>query len=126
MILTESSSFLVVSAHPDDEVLGFGASAYRLTQAGHTVSSCIVVGNAEARQGRPGDAVDPECGAHGNVLDLWAAVRGLSLRQAGLDLMDTFHLSPTPESEQTEKRNPLEKNPLTQRQAQPARVPKPR
>jgi len=58
----------------------------------------------------------PECAAQGNVLDLWAAVRGLSLRQAGLDLMDTFHLSPTPESEQTEKRNPLRKNPLPERE----------
>ena len=47
----------------------------------------------------------PECGAQGNVLDLWGAVRGLSLRQAGLDLIDTFHLAPTPESERTEKRN---------------------
>lgn len=55
----------------------------------------------------------PECAAEGNVLDLWAAVRRLSLREAGLDLMDTFHLSPTPESERTEKRNPLKKNPLT-------------
>ena len=51
----------------------------------------------------------PECNAEGNVLDLWQAVRGLSLRQAGLDLMDTFHLSPTAESEQTEKRNPLQR-----------------
>ena len=58
----------------------------------------------------------PECAAEGNVLDLWAAVRRLSLRDAGLDLMDTFHLSPTPESEQTEKRNPLEKNPLPDRE----------
>jgi transposase len=58
----------------------------------------------------------PECGAQGNVLDLWAAVRGLPLRQAGLDLMDTFHLSPTPEAEQTEKRNPLKKNPFVDRE----------
>ena len=44
----------------------------------------------------------------------WCAVRGLSLRQAGLDLMDTFHLSPTPTSQpgSEEKRNPLQKNPL--------------
>jgi hypothetical protein len=34
----------------------------------------------------------PACGAHGNVLDLWAAVRGLTLREAGVDLLTTFHL----------------------------------
>jgi hypothetical protein len=34
----------------------------------------------------------PACGAHGNVLDLWAAVRGLTLREAGVDMLTTFHL----------------------------------
>jgi hypothetical protein len=52
----------------------------------------------------------PECAAHGNVLDLWAAVRQLTLREAALDLMDTFHLTSTVGPEQTEKRNPLESN----------------
>jgi transposase len=36
----------------------------------------------------------PACAAHGNALDLWAAVRGLSLREAGIDMVTTFHLDP--------------------------------
>ncbi len=34
----------------------------------------------------------PGCGAGGNVLDLWAAVHKLPLREAALDLVETFHL----------------------------------
>jgi transposase InsO family protein len=34
----------------------------------------------------------PGCGAAGNVLDLWAAVHKLPLREAALDLVETFHL----------------------------------
>jgi transposase len=33
-----------------------------------------------------------DCGAHGNVLDLWAAVQHLSLYEAALHLAETFHL----------------------------------
>jgi len=33
-----------------------------------------------------------DCGAHGNVLDLWAAVRHLSLYQAAVDLVERFGL----------------------------------
>jgi transposase len=36
----------------------------------------------------------PECGAQGNVLDLWAAVHNLPLRDAALHLATTFHLEP--------------------------------
>jgi hypothetical protein len=45
-----------------------------------------------------------ECGAKGDVIDLWAALRGLGLRQAALDLVRTFGLEPTPRRG-TEKRN---------------------
>jgi len=55
MMFPRLSRFLVVSAHPDDEVLGFGASAYALTRLGHTVASSIVVGDADARRDRPQD-----------------------------------------------------------------------
>jgi putative transposase len=34
----------------------------------------------------------PECGAKGNVLDLWAAVHGLPLAEAARHLMQTFNL----------------------------------
>jgi DNA primase len=36
------------------------------------------------------------CAAKGDVIDLWAAVNGLSLREAALDLVRTFNLEPVP------------------------------
>jgi len=46
-------SYLVVAAHPDDEVLGAGGTIYRLVQAGHEVNVCIMSGEARARVNRP-------------------------------------------------------------------------
>jgi LmbE family N-acetylglucosaminyl deacetylase len=46
-------NILVVVAHPDDEVLGCGATGAALAAAGRSVRSCFLVGNAEARGGRP-------------------------------------------------------------------------
>lgn len=46
-------SYLIVVAHPDDEVLGAGATMYKLTQAGHEVNVCIMSGEANARNNRP-------------------------------------------------------------------------
>ncbi|HEV3116112.1 MAG TPA: transposase [Gemmataceae bacterium] len=40
-----------------------------------------------------------DCGAHGNVLDLWAAVHDLPLYEAALHLADTFHLRRNREEE---------------------------
>jgi transposase len=40
-----------------------------------------------------------ECGAHGNVLDLWAAVHGLPLYEAALHLAETFGLRRNREEE---------------------------
>ena len=47
---------------------------------------------------------DATCGRKGDVIDLWAAFHGLSLRDAALDLVRTFGLEPAPHSG-TEKRN---------------------
>jgi transposase len=47
---------------------------------------------------------DQSCGRKGDVIDLWAAVRGLALRAAALDLVQTFGLEPSPHRG-TEKRN---------------------
>jgi len=41
----------------------------------------------------------PECGAQGNVLDLWAAVHKLPLYEAALHLAETFHLPRNREEE---------------------------
>jgi transposase len=45
---------------------------------------------------------DAACARHGDIIDLWAAVKGMSLRDAALDLIQTFNLEPAPG---TEKRN---------------------
>ena len=46
---------------------------------------------------------EPRCAAKGDVIDLWARLQGLSLRDAALDLVRTFDLEPTPRG--TEKRS---------------------
>ena len=46
-------TYLTVTAHPDDEALGFGASSYILSQKGHKIVNCILSGNVNARQFRP-------------------------------------------------------------------------
>lgn len=46
---------------------------------------------------------DRQCGAQGNVLDLWALVKKLSLHDAALELAAIFNLN----THRTEKRNPL-------------------
>lgn len=46
-------SYLIVVAHPDDEVLGAGATMYKLAQEGHSVNVCILSGEVEARNYRP-------------------------------------------------------------------------
>lgn len=46
-------TYLTVTAHPDDEVLGFGASSYVLSKKGHKIYNCILSGSVDARQFRP-------------------------------------------------------------------------
>ena len=48
---------------------------------------------------------DAACGSHGDVIDLWAAVKHLPLRDAALDLVRTFGLEPAPPVSGTEKRH---------------------
>jgi LmbE family N-acetylglucosaminyl deacetylase len=45
--------YLTVTAHPDDEVLGFGGTCFQLTKHGHKVYNLILSGNVEARSFRP-------------------------------------------------------------------------
>jgi transposase len=47
---------------------------------------------------------DKACGRHGDVIDLWAALHHLGLREAALDLVQTFDLEPAP-AYGTEKRH---------------------
>ena len=47
--------YLLVVAHPDDEVLGAGASIYKWTKCGDIVDVCIMCTEAKARAFRPDD-----------------------------------------------------------------------
>ena len=49
----QKKTILSVTAHPDDEALGFGATAAKLASEGHTIYNCILSGNVNARQHRP-------------------------------------------------------------------------
>lgn len=48
-------NYLIVVAHPDDEVLGCGATIKKLTDEGHVVDVCIMCTEAKARAFRPED-----------------------------------------------------------------------
>jgi N-acetylglucosamine malate deacetylase 1 len=48
-------SVMIVVAHPDDEVLGCGGIAAKLTSQGIEVTACILVGGAGERSHRPSD-----------------------------------------------------------------------
>jgi hypothetical protein len=50
-----------------------------------------------------------ECAAHGNVLDLWAAVHHMPLYEAALHLAVTFHLPRNREEPVLAARNPTVK-----------------
>jgi LmbE family N-acetylglucosaminyl deacetylase len=45
--------YLTITAHPDDEILGFGGSTFVLSQNGHQIHNVILSGDAEARRHRP-------------------------------------------------------------------------
>lgn len=44
---------LAVVAHPDDELIGCGATLRKLANEGHEVYACVLCGSAEARHDRP-------------------------------------------------------------------------
>lgn len=46
---------LIVVAHPDDEILGFGATGAKLTDLGEIVQAVILCGAADQRKHRPTD-----------------------------------------------------------------------
>lgn len=52
--------YLVVAAHPDDEVLGAGANIWKLAKQGHHVAAAIMVSKAEARKNLSGTLAEDE------------------------------------------------------------------
>lgn len=46
-------SYLIVVAHPDDEILGAGGTIYKLTKRGKEVNVCILCSEVEVRNFRP-------------------------------------------------------------------------
>lgn len=48
-------NYLIVVAHPDDEVLGAGATIHKLASEGNVIDVCIMSGMAAARAFRPSD-----------------------------------------------------------------------
>lgn len=66
-------SYLIVVAHPDDEVLGAGATIKKLTSAGERVDLCILSGEAKARAKRP---KDEELNS-----DLYASTKALGINE---------------------------------------------
>ena len=47
---------LVIAAHPDDEILGFGGTGAKFVERGETVQPVLLCGQVDVRTQRPSDA----------------------------------------------------------------------
>ena len=56
--------YLIVVAHPDDEVLGAGASIYKLTRTGHEVAVATMANHAAARANISATLASDQARAH--------------------------------------------------------------
>lgn len=64
-------NYLVVVAHPDDEILGAGATIYKLTKEGNSVDVCILSSEANARFNRPStDALQEDMNNSSHVVGI--------------------------------------------------------
>ena len=69
--------YLIVVAHPDDEVLGAGASIYKWTRQGDKVDVCIMSTEAKARAFRPEDKeLDDDLNASSDFLGIGEKFEG--------------------------------------------------
>lgn len=69
--------YLIVVAHPDDEVLGAGASIYKWTRQGDKVDVCIMSTEAKARAFRPEDnELDDDLNASSDYLGIGVKYEG--------------------------------------------------
>lgn len=70
-------TILIAVAHPDDEVLGVGASAAKFTREGVTARACIACGDADARTRRPrSDELMADIGSASSILGLQEPILG--------------------------------------------------
>ena len=70
-------NYLIVVAHPDDEVLGAGGTMYKLSQKGENVSVLIMSGNVKARALRPDDdALESDIKDSMNILGIKKYIEG--------------------------------------------------
>ena len=69
--------YLIVVAHPDDEVLGAGASIWKWTHGDDVVDVCIMSTEAKARAFRPGDEeLDDDLNASAEFLGIGKKYEG--------------------------------------------------
>lgn len=72
-----NKTILSVTAHPDDEALGFGGTAACLGASGHKIVNCILSGNVDARKFRPElEELHNHCGNAQKIMNSEPAVLG--------------------------------------------------
>lgn len=70
-------SCLIVVAHPDDEILGAGATICKLVRNGEDVHVCILSSKAEARQFKPSDDdLQDDCALAISMLGVKSVIKG--------------------------------------------------
>lgn len=68
---------LIVVAHPDDEVLGAGATMYKLIHEGHSVKVCILSCEVKARKHRPvSEELENNVSSSLNILGVKEVIKG--------------------------------------------------
>lgn len=69
--------YLLVVAHPDDEVLGAGATIFKLSQVGHEVDLAIMSSDVRARAHRPDDdALDNDMETSSKMIGIGKVFKG--------------------------------------------------
>ena len=85
-------NYLLVVAHPDDEVLGAGATIKKLTESGHKVDLCIMCANADARAFRPSDdELNSDLNVSSNMLGIGKIYEG-TFRNIRMNNVDHIEL----------------------------------
>jgi LmbE family N-acetylglucosaminyl deacetylase len=84
-------NYLIVVAHPDDEVLGAGATIKKLTSEGNNVDICIMSTEVKARAFRPEDnELNEDLDASSNILGIRNKYEGTF---PNIEMNNSTHLS---------------------------------